>query len=198
LKNLLKAWGVGFKNDMVIADMNYRGMLQGRNNPTALLLPAAAINPDDRITSGLNSLTLVTAGSFSIDKREGIDANTLVSSSEESAMIDITEAEKARSPQGLSNFTSSGRKQWCPGRGQARRRCSCGPCRASDGYHATRLRSRCGSCRSRDGHHPAGFRSHSTRHCGCSCRASDGYHATRLHSHGGSCSSSRRCPGSAA
>jgi ABC-type uncharacterized transport system involved in gliding motility auxiliary subunit len=111
LKNLLKAWGVGFKNDMVIADMNYRGMLQGRNNPTALLLPAGAINADDRITSGLNSLTLVTAGSFSIDKREGIDANTLASSSEESAMIDITEAEKARSPQGLSNFTSGGRKQ---------------------------------------------------------------------------------------
>jgi hypothetical protein len=48
LKNLLKAWGVGFKNDMVIADMNYRGMLQGRNNPTALLLPAGAINADDR------------------------------------------------------------------------------------------------------------------------------------------------------
>jgi len=111
LKNLLKAWGVGFKNDMVIADMNYRGMLQGRNNPTALLLPAGAINADDRITSGLNSLTLVTAGSFSIDKREGIDANTLASSSEESAMIDITEAEKARSPQGLSSFTSGGRKQ---------------------------------------------------------------------------------------
>jgi ABC-type uncharacterized transport system involved in gliding motility auxiliary subunit len=111
LKNLLKAWGVGFKNDMVIADMNYRGMLQGRNNPTALLLPAGAINADERITSGLNSLTLVTAGSFSIDKREGIDANTLASSSEESAMIDITEAEKARSPQGLSSFTSGGRKQ---------------------------------------------------------------------------------------
>ncbi len=111
LKNLLKAWGVGFKNDMVIADMNYRGMLQGRNNPTALLLPAGAINADDRITSGLNSLTLVTAGSFSIDKRDGIDANTLASSSEESSMIDITEAEKARSPQGLSSFTSGGRKQ---------------------------------------------------------------------------------------
>ncbi|HBJ84019.1 MAG TPA: hypothetical protein DDZ88_09160 [Verrucomicrobiales bacterium] len=111
LKNLLKAWGVGFKSDMIIADMNYRGMLQGRNNPTALLLPAGAINADDRITSGLNSLTLVTAGSFSIDKREGIDANILASSSEESAMIDLTEAEKARSPQGLSSFTSGGRKQ---------------------------------------------------------------------------------------
>ncbi len=111
MKNLLKSWGIGFKSDMVVADMNYRGMLQGRNNPTALQLPAAAISREDRITSGLNSLTMVTAGSFSIDKRDGIDANTLASSSEESAMIDLTEAEKARSPQGLSNFTSSGRKQ---------------------------------------------------------------------------------------
>lgn len=111
LKNLFKAWGIGYKNDLVVADMNYRGMLQGRNNPTALQLPADAINRDDRITSGLNSLVMVTAGSFSIDNREGISAETLATSSEESAMIDITEAEKARSPQGLSNFTSSGRKQ---------------------------------------------------------------------------------------
>jgi hypothetical protein len=178
---------------MVIADMNYRGMLQGRNNPTALLLPAAAINPDDRITSGLNSLTLVTAGSFSIDKREGIDANTLVSSSEESAMIDITEAEKARSPQGLSNFTSSGRKQLIglrlsgkfktafpngkpapptgkPDTGGAQDEAK--PAAAAPAAPAAPVTA----------HHPAGFRSHSTRHCGCSCRASDGYHATRLRS----------------
>jgi ABC-type uncharacterized transport system involved in gliding motility auxiliary subunit len=111
LKNLFKSWGIGFKSDLVVADMNYRGMLQGRNNPTALQLPADAISRDDRITSGLNSLVMVTAGSFSIDKRDGIIADTLATSSEESAMIDISEAEKARSPQGLSNFTSSGRKQ---------------------------------------------------------------------------------------
>ncbi len=111
LKNLFKAWGIGYKNDMIVADMNYRGMLQGRNNPTALQLPAGALNGEDRITSGLNSLTLVTAGSFSIDKRDGIDADILASSSEESEMIDTTEAEKARSPQGLTSFHSSGRKQ---------------------------------------------------------------------------------------
>ncbi|MDZ4401057.1 GldG family protein [Prosthecobacter sp.] len=111
LKNLFKSWGIGFKNDMVVADMNYRGMLQGRNNPTALQLPAAAISREDRITSGLNSLTMVTSGSFSIDKRDGIDADTLVTSSEESAMIDIADAEKARSPQGLTTFNSGGRKQ---------------------------------------------------------------------------------------
>ncbi|MCB1275598.1 Gldg family protein [Prosthecobacter sp.] len=111
LKNLFKAWGVGFKSDLVVADMNYRGMLQGRNNPTALQLPAEAINREDRITSGLNSLVMVTAGAFSIDKRDGIDADMLVNSSEESEMIEVSEAEKARSPQGLTSFHPSGRKQ---------------------------------------------------------------------------------------
>ncbi len=111
LKELLKTWGVGYKKDLVVADMNYRGMLQGRNNPTALQLPAAAINRDDRITSGLNSLVMITAGSFTTDKREGLTASILASSSEESSMIDITDAEKARSPQGLTSFTASGRKQ---------------------------------------------------------------------------------------
>lgn len=111
LKELLKTWGVGYKKDLVVADMNYRGMLQGRNNPTALQLPATAINRDDRITSGLNSLVMITAGSFTTDKREGLTASILASSSEESSMIDITDAEKARSPQGLTSFTASGRKQ---------------------------------------------------------------------------------------
>lgn len=111
MKNLFKAWGVGYKSDMIVADMNYRGMLQGRNNPTALMLPANAINRDDRVTSGLNSLTMVTAGAFSIDKREGIEVTTLASSSEASELVDLTEAEKARSPQGMTAFTPSGRKQ---------------------------------------------------------------------------------------
>lgn len=111
LKNLFKSWGVGFKSDMVVADMNYRSMLQGRNNPTALQLPAEAINRDDRVTSGLNSLMMVTAGSFSIDKRDGIEMTTLIGSSEISEMIDVTAAEKARSPQGLTSFSPSGRKQ---------------------------------------------------------------------------------------
>ena len=111
LTNLFKAWGVGYKSDQIVADMNYRGMLQGRNNPTALQLPAAAINREDRITSGLNSLTLVTAGAFSIDKREGIDATTLATSSEESELVDQAEAEKARSPQGMTGFHPGGRKQ---------------------------------------------------------------------------------------
>jgi ABC-type uncharacterized transport system involved in gliding motility auxiliary subunit len=96
---------------MVVADMSYRGTLQGRQNPTALQLPADAINQDYRITTGLNSLTVVTSGAFTIDKRDGIESTILAQSSEASDMIDITDAEKARSPQGLTNFTASGRRQ---------------------------------------------------------------------------------------
>lgn len=111
LPNLLKTWGIGYKKDMVVADMSYRGTLQGRQNPTALQLPADAINQDYRITTGLNSLTVVTSGSFTIDKRDGIESTILAQSSEASDMIDIADAEKARSPQGLTNFTASGRRQ---------------------------------------------------------------------------------------
>lgn len=111
LPNLLKTWGIGYKKDLVVADMSYRGNLQGRQNPTALQLPADAIDQEYRITNGLNSLTVVTSGSFTIDKRDGIESRILAQSSEASDMIDIAEAEKARSPQGLTNFTASGRRQ---------------------------------------------------------------------------------------
>ncbi len=110
LQNLFKAWGIGYKKDMVLADMNYRGMLQGRLMPTALQLPGKAINQDDRVTSGLQSFTLMNAGSFDIERKDGLDVITLASSSEASEMIDTTEADKLRR-QPMVNFAASGKKQ---------------------------------------------------------------------------------------
>ena len=110
LSNLFKAWGINYKKDMILADMNYRGMLQGRTMPTALQLPAKAINQDSRFTTGLQSFTLMNAGSFGIDKKEGLDATTLASSSEASEMIDTAAAEKLRR-EPMTNFTASGKKQ---------------------------------------------------------------------------------------
>ena len=110
LSNLFKAWGINYKKDMVLADMNYRGMLQGRVVPTALQLPAKAINPDSRFTTGLQTFTLMNAGSFGVDKKEGLDATTLATSSEASEMIDTTAAEKLRR-EPMTNFTASGKKQ---------------------------------------------------------------------------------------
>jgi ABC-type uncharacterized transport system involved in gliding motility auxiliary subunit len=110
LSNLFKAWGINYKKDMVLADMNYRGMLQGRMVPTALQLPAKAINQDSRFTTGLQAFTLMNAGSFGVDKKEGLDVTTLASSSEASEMIDTTAADKLRR-EPMTNFTASGKKQ---------------------------------------------------------------------------------------
>lgn len=109
LKNLFKAWGLNYQKDMVLADMNYRGMLQGRTVPTALQLPTKAINQDDRVTAGLQSFILMNAGTFGIDRKEGLNTVTLASSSEASQMIDTTEADKLRR-EPMVNFTASGKK----------------------------------------------------------------------------------------
>lgn len=110
LKNLFKSWGVGFGSDQVVADMSYLSMMQGRRNPTALSLPAAAINKQDRVTAELQSLTMVGAGSFSVEKTDGITAVPVIESSENSEMIDTAAAEKLRT-QTMTAFNPSGRKK---------------------------------------------------------------------------------------
>lgn len=110
LKNLFKSWGVGFAGDQVVADMSYLSMMQGRRNPTALSLPGAAINKKDRVTAELQSLTMVGAGSFSVEKTDGITSVPVLESSENSEMIDTAAAEKLRT-QPLTAFNPSGRKK---------------------------------------------------------------------------------------
>ncbi|MHB1080378.1 MAG: Gldg family protein [Prosthecobacter sp.] len=110
LPSLFKAWGISFQKDMVLADMNYRGNLQGRLMPTALQLPGKAINQDDRVTSGLQSFTLINAGVLNIDRKEGLDVITLATSSEASELIDTAAADKLRR-EPMVNFTASGKKQ---------------------------------------------------------------------------------------
>lgn len=110
LKALFKTWGVGFGNDQVVADMSYLSMMQGRRNPTALSLPAAAINKGDRVTAELQSMTMVGAGSFNIEKTDGIVATPLIESSENSEMIDTAAAEKLRT-EAMTSFNPSGRKK---------------------------------------------------------------------------------------
>ncbi len=110
LKNLFKSWGIGFGNDQVVADMNYLSVMQGKRNPTALSLPAAAINKTDRVTAELQTLTMVGAGSFSIEKTDGVTAVPIIESSENSEMIDTTAAEKLRT-QAMTAFNPSGRKK---------------------------------------------------------------------------------------
>ena len=110
LPSLFKAWGISYQKDMVVADMNFRGAFQNRPIPTALQLPHKAINQDDHVTHGLQSFTLMNAGAFGIDRKDGINVVTLASSSEASEMIDTAAAEKLRR-EPMVNFVPSGKKQ---------------------------------------------------------------------------------------
>lgn len=110
LSNLFKAWGVAYNKSSVVADVNYRSVMQGRQNPTALRLPKEALNKNDRVTADLQTLLMMSAGSFDVEKKDGIESAVLVTSSEASEMIDTTEAEKLRR-ENLSSFTPSGKKQ---------------------------------------------------------------------------------------
>ncbi|MEQ1751644.1 MAG: Gldg family protein, partial [Prosthecobacter sp.] len=110
LANLFKAWGVAYNKSSVVADVNYRTAMQGRQNPTALRLPKEALNKKDRVTADLQTVLMMSAGSFDVEKKDGIESTTLITSSEASEMIDTTEAEKLRR-ENLSSFTPSGKKQ---------------------------------------------------------------------------------------
>ncbi len=110
LPKLLPAWGLSFQKDMVVADVNYRSMMQGRVNPTALRLPGAAVNSEDPITRQLQSVSMISAGAFGVDKKDGIEVVELLHSSEQSEMIDTTESERLRR-ENLKTFTPTGRRQ---------------------------------------------------------------------------------------
>lgn len=108
LKKLFTTWGIGFDENMIVADMTYRANMGQRENPTALMLSKNALNKDDRLTSDLNSLFMLTPGSFSITKTDGVETTILAKSSELSSPISSADAEKA-GREALNNFSPGGR-----------------------------------------------------------------------------------------
>lgn len=110
LPNLFKAWGVGYNKADIVADVNYRTQLMGRQTPVALRLPNDALNKQERVTADLQSLLFMMTGALEVSPKEGINASTLAYSSEASDLIDNTEAERLlREP--VSTFNASGKKQ---------------------------------------------------------------------------------------
>lgn len=108
LKKLFTAWGVGHDADQLVIDMGYRANMGGRQNPTAIMLNQKALNRDDRLTKDLNSLFMLTSGTFSITKTDGIEATVLASSSEVSEAVASVEADKANRGE-LQSFSPGGR-----------------------------------------------------------------------------------------
>src|SRR5437868_7503078 len=70
LDKLTKAWGIEFDSSKVVADMLYKTQTGGRGGapqtmPAVLSLTSAAINTNDVVTSQMDSLLFLFAGTFS-------------------------------------------------------------------------------------------------------------------------------------
>src|SRR6266404_6278200 len=93
LDKLLKAWGLSFETSKVVADMNFKMQLGGRNGqpqdaPAVLGLNSQGINSDDIVTSQIDNLWLPYAGAFTGSPVEGLKETVLLKSTKDSQLVD--------------------------------------------------------------------------------------------------------------
>jgi len=90
---LLKAWGLEFDTGKVVADVNFKMQLMGRNNrpteaPAFLALTPAGINHEEVMTSQIDNIWLPFAGAFTGTPAAGLKKTVLLKSTTESQLVD--------------------------------------------------------------------------------------------------------------
>jgi ABC-type uncharacterized transport system involved in gliding motility auxiliary subunit len=93
LDKLLKAWGITFDTSKVVADLQYKMQLRGRNGapqeaPAWLALPSSGINKDDVATSQLDNIWMPLCGAFTGTPVAGLKETVLLHSSKDSQLVD--------------------------------------------------------------------------------------------------------------
>ena len=93
LDKLLKAWGLSFDTSKVVADMNLKMQIGGRNGepqeaPAVLSLTSEGINTDDIVTSEIDNLWLPYAGAFTGTPVKGLKETVLLKSTKDSQLVD--------------------------------------------------------------------------------------------------------------
>jgi ABC-type uncharacterized transport system involved in gliding motility auxiliary subunit len=93
LDKLLKAWGLSFETGKVVADMNFKMQVGGRNNqpqdaPAFLSITRDGISSEDIVTSQLDNVWLPFAGAFSGTPVAGLKMDVLLKSTKESQLVD--------------------------------------------------------------------------------------------------------------
>lgn len=111
LPKLFRAWGVGFSTAKVIGDKKLAQRVQTRDpsNPTALYplwlhLDTANFDTKDPITGNLQTLNLASVGALHPLKGATTSFLPLVSSSEQSALLDTMVARMTQNPDDLMNL----------------------------------------------------------------------------------------------
>jgi ABC-type uncharacterized transport system involved in gliding motility auxiliary subunit len=98
LDKLLKAWGINFTSNQVVADPAFATKIQRESNvvqsdPSVLSLTADAINRSDPLGAASNDVLFPFAGAFLGTPAAGLKEEVLISSSEQSSLIDATTVE---------------------------------------------------------------------------------------------------------
>jgi len=93
LDKLLKAWGISFETSKVVADLNFKMQIGGRNGqpqeaPAVLSVTPDGINRDDIVTSQIDNLWLPYAGAFTGTPVAGLKETVLLKSTTESQLVD--------------------------------------------------------------------------------------------------------------
>jgi ABC-type uncharacterized transport system involved in gliding motility auxiliary subunit len=93
LDKLLKAWGINFTSNQVVADPTFATKIQREANvvqsdPSVLSLTGDAINRSDPLGAATNDVLLPFAGAFLGTPVNGLKEEVLISSSEQSGLID--------------------------------------------------------------------------------------------------------------
>lgn len=88
LDKLLKAWGLSFDTNRVVADLGYMGRTRQGRQPALLALNDTALNKEDIVTGDADSVVLAFAGAFTGTAVDGLKMTTLLQSSQKAALID--------------------------------------------------------------------------------------------------------------
>lgn len=93
LDKLLKAWGITFDSNKVVADTQFEMQVGGRNGepqeaPAFLRVTGAGINTNDIVTSELDDVWLPFAGAFTGTPVAGLTETVLLKSTKDSQLVD--------------------------------------------------------------------------------------------------------------
>jgi ABC-type uncharacterized transport system involved in gliding motility auxiliary subunit len=93
LDKLLKAWGLSFDTSKVVADMNYKMQLAGRNGqpqdaPAVMAVTGDGLNSDDIVTSQIDNVWLPYAGAFTGTPVQGLKESVMIRSTKDSQLVD--------------------------------------------------------------------------------------------------------------
>src|SRR5882724_7059487 len=93
LEKLLKAWGLSFDTGKVVADMNFKMQLGGRNGqpqdaPAFLSITPDGINKEDIVTSQIDNIWLPFSGAIVGTPVAGLKETVLLKSTKDSQLVD--------------------------------------------------------------------------------------------------------------